>query len=148
MAEGVFLQRLRERRLERLVAVASAGMNGYHVGESPDQRAQRAASKRGYDLSGIRARRFGRPDFDRFDLILAVDRANLEILRRLCPADRLPRLGLLMDYARNFDCADVPDPYFGMGQGFDLVLDMIEDAAAGLLEALAAKQAGSETSTG
>ena len=110
-AEGVFRHLLRENNLEDLVDVDSAGTHGYHVGEAPDQRTQRAAARRGYDLSGIRARKVAPQDLEYFDLILAMDRNSLETLLIVCPPDRADRLGLFMDYSKNFDDDEVPDPY-------------------------------------
>ncbi|MBL0207259.1 MAG: low molecular weight phosphotyrosine protein phosphatase [Propionivibrio sp.] len=133
-AEGVFRHMLCENKLEDLVDVDSAGTHGYHVGEAPDLRTQRAAARRGYDLSGIRARKVAPQDIEYFDLILAMDRNSLEALLLVCPPDRTDRLGLFMDYSKNFDDEEVPDPYYGLGQGFDLVLDMVEDATSGLVE--------------
>lgn len=138
-AEGVFRKLLRERRLEGRVEVDSAGTHGYHVGESPDPRTQRAAAARGYDLSSIRARKVAAQDLEYFDLVLAMDRNNLEVLRCMCPPELAGRLDLFMRYARNFDDDEVPDPYYGLGHGFDLVIDMVEDAANGLLDELAAR---------
>lgn len=135
-AEGVFRRRLREKGLDDKVLVASAGTHGYHVGEAPDRRAQRAAASRGYDLSAIRARQIARRDIDDFDLILAMDRSCLAALHVVCPPERFDRLGLFMDYSKSFDDDEVPDPYYGLGQGFDLVLDMVEDAAEGLVALL------------
>lgn len=140
-AEGVFRRRLREKRLDDKVFVASAGTHGYHVGEEPDRRAQRAAASRGYDLSGIRARKIAPRDIDDFDLILAMDRNNLAALHVVCPPERFDRLGLFMDYSKNFDDDEVPDPYYGLGQGFDLVLDMVEDATEGLVAFLGERSA-------
>ncbi|HQO29067.1 MAG TPA: low molecular weight protein-tyrosine-phosphatase [Accumulibacter sp.] len=135
-AEGVLRHLVREKGLEDRIEVDSAGTHGYHVGEAPDQRTQRAAASRHYDLSEMRARRVAAQDLAYFDLILAMDRNNLDVLKRICPADKHDRLGLLMKYAHNFDDDEVPDPYYGLGHGFDLVLDMIEDATSGLLEHL------------
>jgi protein-tyrosine phosphatase len=136
-AEGVFRHLLRARNLdERKIEVDSAGTHGYHAGEAPDQRTQRAAAVRGYRLSDMRARKVAAQDLEYFDLILAMDHNNLSVLRRLCPPDKHDRLGLFMSYSKNFDDDEVPDPYYGLGHGFDLVLDMIEDAASGLLESL------------
>lgn len=140
-AEGVFRRYLANHQLDGEIEVDSAGTHGYHVGEAPDQRTQRAAASRGYDLSSIRARKVAPQDIEYFDLILAMDRNNLEVLRRLCPKERQDRLGLFMDYARNFEDDEVPDPYYGLGHGFDLVLDMVEDASEGLVERLK-KQSG------
>lgn len=133
-AEGVFRKLLQERRLEGRVEVDSAGTHGYHVGESPDPRTQRAAAARGYDLSDIRARKVTPPDLEYFDMVLAMDRNNLEVLKRMCPPELSGRLDLFMRHARNFDDDEVPDPYYGLGHGFDLVIDMVEDAAIGLLD--------------
>ena len=135
-AEGVFRQYLRRYRLEGRVEVDSAGTHGYHVGESPDPRTQRAAAARGYDLSSIRARKVAPADLEYFDLILAMDRNNLDALKRISPPEALKRIQLFMSYAQNFDDEEVPDPYYGLGHGFDLVIDMVEDAAQGLLESL------------
>jgi len=135
-AEGVLRHFVRDRDLEDRIEVDSAGTHGYHVGEAPDQRTQRAAASRHYDLSEMRARKVAAQDLDYFDLILAMDQNNLDVLKRICPPDKHGRLGLFMAYAKNFDDDEVPDPYYGLGHGFDLVLDMIEDAAIGLLEHL------------
>ena len=135
-AEGVFRDILRRKNLEDKIEVDSAGTHGYHAGEPPDQRTQRAAAVRQYDLSNMRARRVAMQDLEYFDVILAMDHNNLTVLQRLCPPDKHDRLGLFMSYSKNFDDDEVPDPYYGLGHGFDLVLDMIEDAAAGLMESL------------
>ncbi len=133
-AEGVFRHKLHEKRLVNRVETDSAGTHGYHAGEAPDQRSQQAAAKRGYDLSRIRARKIAVLDMEYFDLILAMDRNSLESLRLICPSSQYDRLGLFMDYAKHFDDDEVPDPYYGLGQGFDLVLDMVEDATNGLID--------------
>ena len=133
-AEGVFRAVLQQHHLEDRVEVDSAGTHGYHVGEAPDPRTQRAAASRGYDLSNMRARKVAPQDLEYFDLVLAMDRGNLEALQRICPPDRHARIKLFMEYARSFEDREVPDPYYGLGHGFDLVLDMIEDASAGLVD--------------
>lgn len=135
-AEAVFRKMLEERGMDDKVLVDSAGTHGYHLGEAPDPRTQRAAAERGYDLSGLRARKVVAADIEFFDLVLAMDCTNLEALRRICPPERQHRLKLFMSYARNFDDQEVPDPYYGLGHGFDLVLDMVEDAADGLLDTI------------
>jgi len=135
-AEGVFRHLLRQKNLEDKVEVDSAGTHGYHAGEQPDQRTQRAAAVRNYKLSDMRARKVAAQDLEYFDVILAMDHNNFEVLKRICPSDKHDRLGLFMSYSKNFDDDEVPDPYYGLGHGFDLVLDMIEDAASGLLESL------------
>lgn len=133
-AEGVLRKHIQMNRLGDKVEVDSAGTHGYHVGEAPDARTQRAASARGYNLSQLRARKVAPQDLDYFDLILAMDRTNLDNLKRMASAEQQKRIKLFMDYARNFDDDEVPDPYYGLGHGFDLVLDMVEDAAQGLIE--------------
>lgn len=132
-AEGVFRQLLQREGLDGVVEVDSAGTHSYHVGEAPDTRTQHAAASRGYDLSAMRARKVAPQDLEYFDMILAMDRSNLDALQRMCPPEHLQRLGLLMPFAPNFDDDEVPDPFYGLGYGFDLVIDMVEDASQGLL---------------
>jgi protein-tyrosine phosphatase len=138
-AEVVSRAYVRKNNLGAKVEIDSAGTHGYHVGESPDGRTQRAAAMRGYDLSQLRARKVAPQDLDYFDLILAMDKINLDNLCRMATPAQLPKLGLFMSYAKNFDDEEVPDPYYGLGHGFDLVLDMVEDAAQGLVEVLQEK---------
>lgn len=135
-AEGVLRHFIRVNNLGDKVEVDSAGTHGYHVGEAPDARTQRAAAARGYDLSQLRSRKVARQDLDYFDLILAMDESNLDNLLRIAEPEQQPRIKLFMDYARNFDDKEVPDPYYGLGHGFDLVLDMVEDASQGLIDEL------------
>lgn len=135
-AEGVLKHYLRINDLHDKVEVDSAGTHGYHVGEAPDPRTQRAALIRGYNLSQLRARKVAPQDMDYFDLILAMDKINLDNLRRIAPMEAHDRIRLFMQYARNFDDDEVPDPYYGLGHGFDLVLDMVEDASQGLVDDL------------
>ncbi|PKO87545.1 MAG: phosphotyrosine protein phosphatase [Betaproteobacteria bacterium HGW-Betaproteobacteria-10] len=133
-AEVVLRQYIKLNNLGDKVEVDSAGTHGYHVGEAPDSRTQRAAAVRGYNLSQLRARKVARQDLDYFDLILAMDRSNLDNLRRMATPEQQARIKLFMQYAKNFEDDEVPDPYYGLGHGFDLVLDMVEDAAQGLIE--------------
>ena len=114
--------------------VDSAGTAGYHIGEPPDPRTRAAAARRGYDLSTLRARVVEPGDFERFDLILAMDRENLRVLRRRAPAGAHERLRLFLEFAPQAHAAeDVPDPYYGGANGFEEVLDLVEAAARGLL---------------
>jgi protein-tyrosine phosphatase len=138
-AEVVSRRFVKNNNLGAKVEIDSAGTHGYHVGESPDGRTQRAAALRGYDLSQLRARKVAPQDLDYFDLILAMDKSNLDNLRRMATPEQLAKIGLFMEYAKNFDDDEVPDPYYGLGHGFDLVLDMVEDAAQGLVESLKEK---------
>lgn len=120
--------------MERLIFIDSAGTHDYHIGDPPDMRAQRAALRRGYDMSTLRGRQIGADDFGRFDYVLAMDRANLSILQRLRPRESQSHLGLFLEFARRHEAREVPDPYYGGAKGFERVLDMVEDAAEGLLE--------------
>jgi len=135
-AEGVFRKLAADAGLAERILVDSAGTHGYHVGEPPDPRTREAAARRGYDLSPLRARKFERRDFERFDLVLAMDRDNQAILARLAQPSRGHKLRMMMEFARNFGEIEVPDPYYGGPLGFERVLDMLEDASRGLLEML------------
>ncbi|MBS0338310.1 MAG: low molecular weight phosphotyrosine protein phosphatase [Proteobacteria bacterium] len=132
-AEGVFRRMVEEAGLKDAIRIDSAGTHDYHEGAPPDARAQLHAQRRGYDLSGLRARQVRASDFTDFDLILVMDRKNLETLRRVCPKEHAHKLRLLLEYAPLREEAEVPDPYYGGERGFDHVLDMVEDAARGLL---------------
>ncbi|WP_116382382.1 low molecular weight protein-tyrosine-phosphatase [Cupriavidus taiwanensis] len=134
-AEVVLRAKLDAAGLAALVELDSAGTHEYHLGRAPDSRTQRHALRRGYDLSALRARKVGVPDFDRFDLILAMDRENLAGLLRLRP-DAGDKVRLLMSFATRHDADEVPDPYYGEGDGFERVLDYIEDACDGLVAEL------------
>ncbi len=138
-AEGVFVRKVREAGLGERIRIDSAGTHAYHVGNPPDERTQRAALRRGYDLSALRARKVEVQDFTRFDYVLAMDADNLAILQRLraqTGTDSEPaQLGLMMDFAADQGYAsEVPDPYYGGESGFERVLDMLEAATEGLLQ--------------
>ena len=135
-AEAIFRKLAAEAGMSEAIAADSAGTHGYHIGEPPDPRAQASAAARGYDLSALRARRVERADFERFDLVVAMDRGHLTMLSRLAEASAAHKLKLMMSYARRFKEKDVPDPYYGGPQEFERVLDMLEDAARGLLDAI------------
>ena len=135
-AEGIVNNIIINKGMSGLIKVDSAGTHGYHIGEPPDPRTCEAALRRGIDLSGLRARKVVPEDFERFDLLLAMDRDNLALLQRGARPEYQAKLGLFMNYASRFDAEEVPDPYYGGEQGFELVLDMIEDAGQGLIRAL------------
>ncbi|HUX89644.1 MAG TPA: low molecular weight protein-tyrosine-phosphatase [Gallionellaceae bacterium] len=135
-AEAVFRARVEEAGLAQQILIDSVGTHDYHIGNPPDLRTQRAARQRGYDLSGLRGRQVGVADFTRFDYVLAMDNANMSILNRMCPQPQRDRLGLFLQYASSHQEREVPDPYYGGEDGFERVLDMVEDAAAGLLRHL------------
>ena len=132
-AEAVFRARVEETGLTQQIIVDSVGTHDYHIGDPPDLRTQRAASQRGYDMSRLRGRQVEVADFSRFDYVLAMDNANMFILQKLCPQQQRNRLGLFLGYASRHREREVPDPYYGGEDGFERVLDMVEDAAAGLL---------------
>ena len=141
-AEGVFRRAVESAGLEQKILIDSAGTHDYHVGHPPDRRTQLAAVQRGYDLAGLRARQVTRKDFVEFDYIVAMDRDNLSELRRLAPPQHHGKLSLFMEYASARRGEEVPDPYYGETQGFELVLDMAENAAAGLLEHIKKEKLG------
>jgi len=132
--EGVLRRLAAERGLADRIRVASAGTHDYHVGDPPDPRTVKHASKRGYDLAAQRAAQVTKEDFDTFDYILAMDRGHLRILRRMQPPGARAQLGLFLDASGKWKGEDVPDPYYGGAADFDLVLDMVEEAAACWLE--------------
>lgn len=138
-AEGVFRKKLILAGLAQQVRVDSCGTHAYHVGEAPDRRSQKHALARGYDLSPQRARQVDVTDFEKFDLILAMDEQNLANLRRICPKAYLGRLRLMLDFSTQLPAGDVPDPYYGGDAGFEQVLDLIEEASDQLITYLRAE---------
>lgn len=134
-AEGVFRQRAAAAGLSRL-QIDSAGTASWHVGKAPDPRTVKAAAGRGYDLSVLRARQVTAGDFNQFDFILAMDCNNLAELESIQPSQSVAELGLFLDYASGFSAREVPDPYYGGAQGFEVVLDLIENASDGLIARL------------
>jgi len=132
-AEGVFRHLVRRAGLQDRVQIDSAGTHGYHAGSPPDERSQHHARLRGYDLADLRARQVQALDFERFDLILAMDHENLALLEDECPPQFLPRLRRLMEFAPEGLSDVVADPYHGGKQGFETVLDHVEAACEGLL---------------
>ncbi len=139
-AEGVFRYVLSSRAPHLQVEIDSAGTHDYHVGDPPDRRAIAAALRRGIDLSKLRARTVSARDFEYYDLILVMDEENLAELHSRAPASRRDRVRLIMDYAPSATSRAVPDPYYGAPQGFEAVLDLLEEAAEGLLQELLARQ--------
>jgi len=133
MAEGIFRREIAKAGLQDVVMIDSAGTHSYHIGEPPDARAQKAISRRGVDISGLRGRQVEDADFEKFDYILAMDQGNLGILRRNAPPHAQEKIRLLLSYSSRFPGREVPDPYYGGARGFDENLDMIEDAVAGLI---------------
>lgn len=134
MAEGVFAQAAWNAGMGTEILIDSAGTHDYHVGDAPDPRAQRTALSHGCDISALRGRQVQDMDFERFDYILAMDSQNLNNLKRRANARHHPKIRLLLSFSRRFPNLDVPDPYFGGQAGFSQTLDMVEDAAQGLLK--------------
>ena len=135
-AEGVLRKVLAERAPDLDVQVDSAGTHGYHTGEPPDPRACRAAERRGIDLKTLRARQVTPNDFEHFELVLAMDEHNRDFLLGACPVEYQGRIKLFLDFAPHLARRDVPDPYYGGSTGFEQVLDLVEEATAGLIEHL------------
>ncbi|MCB1864789.1 MAG: low molecular weight phosphotyrosine protein phosphatase [Chromatiales bacterium] len=137
-AEGVFRALVEREGLGDRIVIDSAGTHAWHEGEPPDARSQSTAVARGLDLSDLRARRVAEEDFERFDLVVAMDQDNYMNLARKCPDARVNALHLFMDFAPQFKTREVPDPYYGGPQGFEKVFDMVEAASEGLLAYLRA----------
>ena len=134
MAEGVFRRMLEGVGLTEKVYVDSAGTHSYHIGAAPDPRSQTTAQRRGVDLRGLRARQVTIGDFAEFDYVLAMDRDNYSHLLELCrDAGLQRRIQLFLDFAPDLPEREVPDPYYGGPTGFDRVMDLVEEAAQGLL---------------
>ncbi|SEG32513.1 low molecular weight protein-tyrosine-phosphatase [Vibrio hangzhouensis] len=128
--EAVLKARARQMGID--VKVDSAGTIGYHHGNPPDSRAQQAGEARGYSFSGIRARQVTDDDFESFDMILAADKDNLADLKQRCPRHLHHKLSLFLSHGSS-EYNEIPDPYYGGEQGFELVLDLIEEAADSVL---------------
>jgi protein-tyrosine phosphatase len=131
-AEGVFRHLVEEAGLANRIVIDSAGTGEWHIGSPPDSRACRAAIQRGYDLTALRGRQVKRKDFSDFDYVLAMDEENVRDLQRLSPRDQAHKIRLFTDFSTT-GVSGVPDPYAGGAQGFERVLDLVEDAAQGLL---------------
>ena len=135
-AEAVFRERVIAAGLEEQILIDSAGTGDWHIGRAPDPRTREAAARRGYQMDSLRARQVSPQDFYEFDVVLAIDNANLSDLQAMQPADVTVTLGRFLDYASGAAVSEVPDPYYGGEDGFDRVLDLIEGGADGLLDAL------------
>jgi protein-tyrosine phosphatase len=134
-AEGVFRKMVEEAGLSHRFSIASAGTGGWHAGDLPDRRMRAAAAKRGYRLES-RARQVGSTDFELFDHIIAMDRSNHADLLELCPSEHEAKIALLRTWDDEQDDLDVPDPYYGGPEGFDLVIDIVERSCRRLLDHL------------
>lgn len=132
-AHGVLRQRVRDAGLDARVRVDSAGTHGYHVGDPPDARSQAHARARGYELADLRARQLGTADFAQADLLLVMDDDNLRVVQARCPPEHRAGLRRFTEFCRVPRSRDVPDPYYGGADGFERVLDLVEDGCDGLL---------------
>jgi protein-tyrosine phosphatase len=132
-AEGVFRKLVLDADLHDRVHTDSAGTHAYHQGEPPDHRALAAAARRGIEMADLRARRVSTSDFEHFDLILAMDNLNLVTLQDR-GGENSDKVRLLMEFSEMSRGGEVPDPYYGGAAGFERVLDLVENAAEGLLE--------------
>jgi protein-tyrosine phosphatase len=141
-AEGVFRAMVEKAGLSQQIQCESAGTHGYHIGDPPDLRAIQAARGRGYDLSAQRARKVAPQDFNDFDLMLAMDQENMRALALQRPKDARIQPQLMLEHVNHTSekgVVEVADPYYGGGQGFETMLDVIEAAAAKLLASLTAE---------
>ena len=133
-AHGVFRHKIADQGLDQWIKVDSAGTHDYHPDCPPDERSQAHAAKRGYDLSDLRARQIQDADFEDYDLIAVMDMDNLALVREWCPPEHRHKVRRLTEFCIRLDSDVVPDPYYGGGNGFEHVLDLIEDACEGLIE--------------
>ncbi len=124
---------LEEKGLGGRVSVDSAGMYGYHIGNAPDERSIITARKAGIEMGRLRARKVSQEDFYDFNLIIGLDQGHMEELRAVAPNDSTAKLALMLDYLEGHEGEDVPDPYYGAQEGFDLTYELIQGACAGLL---------------
>ncbi len=132
---GEAVLRAKAKELGVEVDIDSAGTIGYHTGNTPDSRAMAAGKQRGYSFKGMRARQVSVQDFEDFDLVLAADKANLADLLDICPAEHRHKVSLFLSHS-NSSYDEIPDPYYGGDDGFELVLDLIEEASVAVLQKL------------
>lgn len=135
-AEAVFRQKVADHALD--INIDSAGTIGAHAKEKPDHRSMKIGEESGYSFNGIKSRKVTVDDFDKFDLILAMDNKNLEDLLDLAPVEHQDKVKLFLEYGEQFDEQEVPDPYYGGSGGFKYVLQLVEDASDGLLRKMLA----------
>ena len=135
-AEGVFRDMVKEHNLSQFFYIDSCGTHGYHTGQAPDSRSQHAAMRRGIDISQQTARTIEQNDFNRFDYILAMDSHNQSFLQSMADEIYLNKIHLFLEYAENCKLTEVPDPYFGEEEGFEIVLDLLQQASIGLIKHL------------
>ena len=133
-AHGVFRQLVKNKGYEEKILTDSAGTHAYHVGNAPDNRSIATALKHNIDINDLKARQVHESDFEYFDYLLVMDEHNYSLVNDACPAEYKAKVGYFLDFARQTAIKEVPDPYYGEGDGFERVFNMIEDASEGLLE--------------
>jgi len=132
-AHGIFRKMLIDKGLASRIEVDSAGTHAYHVGNQPDNRSMEAALARGVDISDLKARQLDDYDFEEFDYLLVADEDNYYLTREACPIEQRDKIQYILGFAKHSAVKEVPDPYYGQGNGFERVLDLIEDACKGLM---------------
>lgn len=139
-AEGIMKQKIKDNDLEDIIEVDSAGTSGWHQGELPDERMRLHGEKRGYDFSS-RSRKFDASDFSKFDYIIVMDDSNFENVKKMArSSEQKDKIHLMTDFSVEYAHHDyVPDPYYGGSSGFELVMDLLEDATEGLLQVVRKK---------
>ncbi len=132
-AHAVFRQLVREKGLEEVIEIDSAGTHAYHVGEMPDRRSMQVAKSRGIEMQDLRARKVDFGDLYEFDYILAMDEANYHNLMALALPEHYEKIRMFLEFAPEVEETEVPDPYYGGPQGFEHVFDLVQQASEGLL---------------
>ena len=132
-AQGVFEKYVDDNGLKSQFSIDSAGTHSYHVGGKPDSRSTQAALERGIDIAHQRARRISQADFENFDYIVVMDNDNHMNVKMICPKQYQNKIHKMMSFSPSSKYTEVPDPYYGGDQGFELVLDLLENASIGLL---------------
>jgi len=132
-AEAVFTSMVNAKKLSQRIEVDSVGTGSWHIGNPPDKRSQLAAAQRGYDLTNQRSRLINNIDIIKSNYLIAMDTSNMESVQKMMPPGIKGKLSLFLEFAPHLDYKDVPDPYYSGTNGFDLVLDLVEEASKGLL---------------
>ena len=133
-AEGLLISKVSAENVSHKFEIDSCGTHDYHLGHSPDSRTQEAAALRGINLSDLRSRKIKLSDFEYYDLILVMDKLNENFLMNLCPNEYQNKIKLMLSYLPDYPIDEVPDPYYGGEDGFDQVLDILEEAIEALYE--------------
>ena len=133
-AEGLLISKVSAENVSHKFEIDSCGTHDYHLGHSPDSRTQEAAALRGINLSDLRSRKIKLSDFEYYDLILVMDKLNENFLMNLCPKEYQYKIKLMLSYLPDYPIDEVPDPYYGGEDGFDQVLDILEEAIEALYE--------------